>query len=256
VTDASLVLAGIPGFATALVRARLSNGPSNASYLIEQGDAAFVLRVDKPEATRLGLDREAEGEVLRALASAGLVEAPLYSAPSQGILLRRFIPGRTWSPDEWRESGKLARLAHVLRKLHALSPAGRPFDPLGAARRYAMQLGTPRAQAVLEAAAKAYAAIPPATPVLCHNDPVCGNILESGDRLILIDWEYAGGGDPFFDLAVVVEHHAVDEQHARGFVAAYLGREPGDDDLGRLDRHCRFYGRLLELWRLRVGETA
>ena len=254
-TDVVAILAGIPGFQAAAFGERLSNGPTNASYRVERGGSSFVLRIDKPAAKRLGLDRAAEGDVLRALVRAGLAAPPLYHDPAQGVLLRRFVPGRALSPVALRDPGMLARIARLLRDVHALPPAGRPFDPLGAARRYAGQLGTPRAQALVEAAAEILADLPAAPPVLCHNDPVCGNILENGDALALIDWEYAGGGDPFFDLAVVTGHHDVDPNTVLGFLAAYLGREPLAEDRMRLAGQRRFYRCLLELWRLRVGES-
>ena len=37
--------------------------------------------------------------------------------------------------------------------------------------------------------------------VLCHNDSHWDNVLDDGDDLWVIDWEYAGMGDPMFDLA-------------------------------------------------------
>jgi thiamine kinase-like enzyme len=36
--------------------------------------------------------------------------------------------------------------------------------------------------------------------VLCHNDPFPTNFLDDG-RVRLLDWEFAGMGDPFYDLA-------------------------------------------------------
>ncbi|MEJ2383752.1 MAG: phosphotransferase, partial [Xanthomonadales bacterium] len=126
-TDARAVLAGIPGFEAAVVRAVLSDGPTNASYRVERGGAEFVLRVDKPAATELGLDRVAEQRVLEALTAAGWIEAPLYSNTADGVLLRRFVPGRTWTRADMTRPDSLARLAVRLRDLHALPPAGRRF---------------------------------------------------------------------------------------------------------------------------------
>jgi thiamine kinase len=255
VTDARAILAGISGFEAAVIRAVLSDGPTNASYRVERAGEQFVLRVDKPAAEELGLDREAERHVLETLANAGLAEAPLYADTDRGVLVRRFEPGRTWTRDDMIRPDALAGLADLLRNVHALPPAGQRFDPLGAAHAYAQQVGKPRACRLYEAAAAAFADIEPATPALCHNDPVCGNVLETGDGLRLIDWEYAGIGDPFFDLSVVVEHHGVGSSTARMFLATYLGREPQAEDVTRLERQCRFYGHLLDLWRLRTGQA-
>jgi len=253
VNDPSAVLVSLPGWAEGVVLERLSNGPTNGSYLVERDGERFVLRIDKPEARRLGLNRESERAVLEALAGAGLDRPPLLADPARGLLLRAFVPGRAWRFEELHEPGNLARLAGLLRRVHALPPAGRPFDPLGAAARYADQVGTARARERYEAAANAFAHIGPAAPALCHNDPVCGNVLETDGGPMLIDWEYAGIGDPFFDLAVVVRHHGVAAEAAQAFFAAYLGREPAAAETRRLERQCAFYACLLDLWRLRTG---
>ena len=71
--DVRAILGGVPGFETASVRAVLSDGPTNASYRVERDGMDLVLRVDKPAAAELGLDRSAEHRVLQALAVAGLI---------------------------------------------------------------------------------------------------------------------------------------------------------------------------------------
>jgi thiamine kinase len=246
-----MILQSIPGFSTARVTEQLSTGPTNHSFRVERGDESFVLRIDTTEAKRLGRDRAAEKQVCEAIATAGLGPAPMMFDAERGIYLRPFLAGRAWTKADLENPAKLERLAGLLRQVHALPPAGRIFEPLEFARRYADQLDTPRSHEVYEQVAAASAAIEPVSPVLCHNDLVCQNVLE-GQALALIDWEYAGMGDPFFDLAVVVQHHGLGEGLARHFLAAYLGRQPGKDDSRRLDLQRRFYQALLELWNLRV----
>ena len=245
------VLESIPGFAGARVAEQLSDGPTNNSYLVARDDGKYVLRLDKPEAARLGLDRHSEKEVIEVVAEAGLGQEPVYLDVSAGVYLRPFIPGRTWTKEDLEQAGNLERLAGLLRSLHALSPAGRIFEPLAAAARYAGQVGTAQANRAYAAAADACSRIEPFTPALCHNDLVCHNVLE-GQGLTLIDWEYAGVGDPYFDLAVVVEHHGLEDGLARGFLAAYLGGEIQGEHWPRLQKQRRFYRQLLVLWKMRV----
>ena len=145
-------------------------------------------------------------------------------------------------------------LALLLRSLHALPAVGRAFKPLKAAGRYARQIGTVDAGKLFERAALAHTLIEPYTPVLCHNDLFCENIIEC-DGLTLIDWEYAGPGDPFFDLAIVVQHHGLKAGPAGHLLWAYLQHEPRRADHERLAKQCRFYQALLDLWNLRVGAT-
>lgn len=247
-------LASIPGFSHARVESQLSNGPTNASYLLENSGQSFVLRLDKPEANKLGLDRFNEKQVCEAVAEAGLALPPIHFDPAAGVYLRKFIPGRSWTTSDLVVAANRERLARLLRRLHRIEPVGKDFDPLAAARRYAAHSGGDRARSILLEAESLAAdpALEPVARVLCHNDLVCGNILE-GQQLMLIDWEYAAIGDPFFDLAVVVRHHGLDESAAMDFLAAYLGREVGQRDAQRLAQQCAFYHCLLQLWNLRVA---
>lgn len=249
--DPLTALESIPGFAGARVVSQLSDGPSNDSYEVERGGERFVLRLDKPEAVLLGLDRQAENDICETLAKAGLGYPPVYFEPDSGIYLRRFLPGKTWTCRDLHQPQNLVRLASLLRCLHALPPVDKPFEPLQAAVRYAEQLETCEAQQVCAELIDRHSEIENATQALCHNDLVAGNILD-GEKLMLIDWEYAGTGDPFFDLAIVVQHHRLGDELARKFLEAYLQAEASAADLSRLESQCRFYQALLDLWHLRV----
>lgn len=250
--DPRLLLETIPGFAGARVLSQLSDGPSNNSYEVEQGGDSFVLRIDKSAAVQLGLNRHAEKQVCLRLAEAELVPQPVYYDAGAGVYLRRFVPGRTWARQDLDDPRKLERLAILLREVHSLSPAGIPFEPLLAAARYAKQMDTPEASLLYDEAARYFTAFEPLSPVLCHNDLVCQNMIEN-EKLQLIDWEYAGVGDPFFDLAVVVQHHELEKGLARHFLDAYLQEEAPEADIIRLEAQCRFYQSLLNLWNLRVA---
>jgi thiamine kinase len=252
VSDPRAVLARIPGFAAGRVESRLASGVTGESFHVTRNGESYVLRIDTPEAARLGLDREAERAVYGTLAASGLAPDLVHADPVGGILLRPFVPGRAWTPADLQRPENLQRLAVVLRRLHSLPPAGWAFDPLAAARRYADQVGTARADDLFERVAEAFGALEPDTPALCHNDLVCRNIL-SGERGVwLIDWEYAGTGDPYFDLAVVVQHHDLGDELARILLQAYLGRQAESAHEQRLAAQCRFYRELLNLWNLRL----
>lgn len=251
--DPYAVLDSIGGFAGARVLSQLSCGPTNNSYEVEQGGERFVLRIDKSEAARLGLDRQAEKEVCESLASAGLASPPVYFEPESGIYLRGFLPGKTWTRRDLLSAQNLARLAQLLRRLHASPLAGKPFDPLQAAVRYSDCVGTAEAAQLCDGLIKRHSEIEKAAQTLCHNDLVAGNILDDG-KLMLIDWEYAGIGDPFFDLAIVTQHHRLDSVRVKQFLDSYLQADASAADLTRLETQRRFYQSLLDLWQLRTAD--
>ncbi len=256
--DPEAVLAALPAFAGATVHRQLSDGPTNASFQVGHEGRAYVLRIDKPGASRLGLDRTNEERLSRAAAAAGLAPQIVYSEPGQGILLREFLPGRSWTGRDLQNSDNLAWLARRLERLHALDVEADPFDPVRAARRYTGQLATPEAARLLDRLEHLAADIgAPERPAPCHNDLLAQNLLEVDSEpasLVLIDWEYAAPGDPWFDLATVIQHHHLPAPLSSAFIEAYLHRSPTPAELEHLGQQRRFYQHLLDLWNMRVKE--
>jgi thiamine kinase-like enzyme len=94
----------------------------------------------------------------------------------------------------------------------------------------------------------------PSRLCLCHNDLNSTNILDTGS-LYLIDWEYAAIGDPYFDLATIIQHHGLVEGQVECLLAAYKDRV-SDEDRHHLRRYCTLYDRVLVLWLLAIGCNA
>ncbi|MEJ8567730.1 choline/ethanolamine kinase family protein [Elongatibacter sediminis] len=245
----------IPGFAHARVLGQLADGPASASWLVENAEGRFVLRVDTPQTKDLGLDRAAETEVQAAVAQAGLTPPVVFSAPDRGVSLRPHLEGRAWTAADLDSDTNLKRVAALLGKLHALPPVGPRFEPGRAIRRYADSMGTPDARKRADEANVLLAELrdPPPRECLCHNDPVAGNLIDDGEHLWPIDWEFAGIGDPMFDLAVVMEHHGLAPSLREGLLHAYLCREPRHTEVLRMNAWCHFYRILLHVWNRRIG---
>jgi thiamine kinase len=87
---------------------------------------------------------------------------------------------------------------------------------------------------------------------LCHNDVHHLNVVDDG-RLWLIDWEYAGIGDPYFDLASVCSYHGFGEELRVALLRAYLGVVP-TAALERLQQMCWLFDYIRDLW-FSVRET-
>ena len=60
----------------------------------------------------------------------------------------------------------------------------------------------------------------------CHNDLLAANFIHGGERLWLVDWEYAGMGDPAFDLANFAVNNGLDEAGDDELLGAYGGGDP------------------------------
>jgi thiamine kinase-like enzyme len=209
-------------------------------------EARYVLRVAGDESGCLGIDREAEVACSRAAAQAGVGPEILAYLPEHGALLRQFIEGRILQPEEVRQPEHLARLVAALRRYHDGPPGAGRFCAFATIRSYHEQArargvafpdSMDDALAILGRMEKAAEAARAATLAPCHNDLLAANFIAHAHKegLSIIDWEYAGMGDRFFDLgnlSVNNEFTPVDDEQ---LLALYFGRATAED-LPRLQR--------------------
>ena len=84
------------------------------------------------------------------------------------------------------------------------------------------------------------------TPCLCHNDVHHLNVID-GDSLRLIDWEYAGVGEPLFDLASVSVYHRYRRSQRERLLSAYAAPS-GAVSWQRLELACWLFDYIRDLW--------
>jgi thiamine kinase-like enzyme len=215
-------LARVPKWASAhdLKVAPLGGGITNHNYRVDVGSQAYVLRVAGENTDLLGINREHEYAASLAAGRLGIGPEVIYFIQPEGYLVTRFIPGRPVLPEEMRQPETIRLAAEALKKVHSLPAIPGEFwvphivaDYTRTAQRCGVDfpanfdwlLGR------LRQAEAALTAKPPAFRP-CHNDLLNENFLFDG-QLRILDWEYAGMGDPFFDLAnFSVNHEFTDEQ--------------------------------------------
>ena len=218
-----------PALADMKLIRRLGGGVGwNETWLAARGDEGLIVRFDTPVVCRLGLDRASEAGVLRSIQGRGLGPEPVFADPRRGLLVTRRLPGRACTPAMLRSPQMLRALGSLLRRLHetvAPPSAAAPLDLARSLADYAAVVGGVRARRAARSGVRSLKAAAGSgrSPALCHNDPVAQNVLR-GRSLRLIDWEFAAPGDPLFDVAVVVGHHGLPEEHARILLMAARGR--------------------------------
>jgi thiamine kinase-like enzyme len=57
----------------------------------------------------------------------------------------------------------------------------------------------------------------------CHNDLLTANFIDDGNRIRIVDWEYAGMGDVFFDLANFTVNNGLGGDESTELLRAYFG---------------------------------
>jgi thiamine kinase-like enzyme len=257
--DLAAKLGRIPQFLVELPTSvtRLA-GLTNVNYLVEHATGRYVLRVPG-EGTAEYIDRRSEEVAARAAADCGVNAEVVFFDPADGLMLTRFVDGAT-TMDASRfaaDPGAVARAADVLRRLHTASaPFATDFGLFAMIDEYKGLLAAKGAalpdgyDEVHEQAGAACAALAahPVPLVACHCDPLCENFLDTGERMYLIDYEYAGNNDPMWDLGdLSVEGGFTPEQDA-ALLRAYFGGEPPADGVGRMVVYKALCDLLWTLW--------
>jgi thiamine kinase-like enzyme len=208
----------------------LPGGITNRNFLVQDCDQRYVARVGA-ELHILGVDRRNELECHRAAESLGIAPPLIYG--ENGVLVSRFIPSRTLDAAGTREPGFATRLAKILRQLHDgwdyLTGDLLFFSPFQTSRTYvatSRRIGAELPSDIdemLEATRKLSRTISPYVPVLCHNDMLPANVLDDGQRVWVVDWEYAGMGNRLFDLAGISANCGFSDEQDAEFLTSYRG---------------------------------
>jgi thiamine kinase-like enzyme len=202
----------------------LGGGITNRNFEVQADGQKFVLRIGGKDTELLGIDRAAEHVASRVAAELGLGPEVVAFLEPEGYLVTRYVEGEVGKVDvEW--------VGAALRRLHDGPALPGRFDSFRVVEGYratARKHGVP-VPAAYEGAKGIADQIErrrfgaPIRP--CHNDLLDANFIGDGLRVWLVDWEYAGMGDPFFDLGNFAVNHELDERGETALLAAY-----GSDD--------------------------
>jgi thiamine kinase-like enzyme len=211
----------------------LSGGITNRNFRIDAAgtDDRWVIRLAGNDTHLLGISREVEHAATVAAAGVGVgPEVTAFIRP-EGYLVTRFIVGTPVSDEAVHQPETLRRVADSLRRIHdgpAIPGLFVPLRIVEAYRALAMARGVPippeydLANAVGRRIEAAFLANPVELRP-CHNDLLNANFIDDGNRIRIIDWEYAGMGDPFFDLGNFSINHELSPDEDEILLAAYEG---------------------------------
>jgi thiamine kinase len=239
----------VPALKNARLLHRLAGGPTSDSWLLNLGDSKAVMRIDKPLARILGLDRVAELGVLEQVADAGFGPAVIWADPANGMLATEYICGSHWTISDASRPENIERLAVRLRELHSTSINGPILEIAEVAGRYASVAGTAQARE-LHGQVKAMLQLLGNESTgwsFCHNDLGYQNIVDTGE-IMFVDWEYGAMGQPLFDLAGIVRQNRFSKVQANNLQRAYFGASAAKFST-RLQLYSGLYDLLSALWR-------
>jgi len=237
--------------------APLGGGITNRNFVVtDKAKGRFVARLGDDIPVH-GVMRFNELAAARAAHAAGLSPEVVHAEP--GVLVTRHIDGVTFDPDMVRAPENRGRIVELIRRCHTDVPKylrgpSLIFWPFQVIRGYAGALrdadsrlvpALPRLDGIAE---RLEVAVGPVRIVFGHNDLLPGNLMDDGERLWLIDWDYAGFDSPLFDLANLSSNNGFSAEEDAWLLEAYFGHAP-DAGLDRSFRAMRCASLLREaLW--------
>jgi len=216
-----------------LVLTAISGGITNRNFLVTPGDGddRYVIRLGGNDTHLLGISREVEHAATVAAAGVGVGPEVVAFIRPEGYLVTRFIVGEAVSLEQVHERPTIGRVVDSLRRIHegpAIPGLFVPFRIVEAYRALAISHGVSipaawdRAHEASRRIERAFLEAPIELRP-CHNDLLNANFIDDGQRIRIVDWEYAGMGDPFFDLGNFSVNHELSPEEDTWLIEAYDG---------------------------------
>jgi thiamine kinase-like enzyme len=218
----------------------LHGGITNTNYVATVDGGRYVVRVPGERTELLGIDRANEAEAAYRAAALGIGPPVVGELPEIGTLITGLVPGHHLEPAPF--IARLGEVVPLLRRFHQSGPLAGAFPIHRVVEWHARDAAAygvqpPAAYERLHHEStrieRAFASAP-MDPVPCHNDLLPGNLLfedaategerfgEAG-RVWLLDFEYAGMNDRFFDLGNVSVNCGLDPAAEEALLTAYFG---------------------------------
>lgn len=212
----------------------LSGGITNLNFKVVDAERPFFVRVGEDFPVHL-IQRDQEYAAARAAWAAGVAPEVVYTG--EGAMVLRFVEGRTLDEHSVRDPDMLARIVPLIRQCHRTVPEhlrgpALMFWVFHAIRHYAGELrerGSPyddKLDAFRRQAAELEQVIGRVEIVFGHNDLLPANFIDDGERLWLIDYDYAGFNSPLFDLGGLASNAELPPWLETEMLTQYYGNPP------------------------------
>jgi thiamine kinase-like enzyme len=230
--DLAVVVSAVPEWNGLDISATvLSLGITNRNYKVEIGGEAFVVRLPGRDTELLGIDRATERDAAQAAAAAGVAPEVFGYVAERRALITRFVEADPLPPEDLERDEVLDAVVTSMKAIHAMPLLRSTFDAFDVVREYrrtASDRGVSIPDAYEEAlgaadAIRAAFETAPMPACSCHNDLLNANLLMRGGQVVIVDYDYAGVGDRFFDLGNIAINNGMSQEAQRRLLEKYFG---------------------------------
>ncbi len=218
----------------------LDGGITNTNFTVDDQGELFVVRVGDDIPIH-GVMRFNEIAAARAAHAAGISPEIVYSA--NGVFIMRFIEGRTLTEPKIREIKNLERIIHLIYTCHHEIPKhfrgpALVFWPFHVCRNYMITAREGKSRAIdllprfFDINEELEKTVGEIKLVFGHNDLLAANFIDDGERLWLLDWDYAGYNSALFDLANLSSNNDLSPKQEEKMLEFYY-QQPVTDRLRR-----------------------
>lgn len=216
---------------------RLMGGMSNYTYVVEVNTTLYTFRIPGKKADKF-VDRNVENDNIELVSQLGLNNETIYLDTVTGYKIAKYIEGVPVS-----ELSPLDYLEQASKVLHSIHESGlsskhdySPLDRLSLYENHTKEYNHVHSERYKELKQRFLDLkeeyMDESRLTLSHGDSQISNFVVTPDNTLkLMDWEFAGNNDPFYDIACFGNN---DFNHALALLPVYLGKEPTVNEYNRL----------------------
>ena len=218
----------------------ITGGITNRNFVAEDTTGKYFVRLGEDIALHQ-IMRFNELAASKAAHAAGISPRVHFSQP--GAMVLDFVEGKTLNAEDVRDEQRLVRILDLIKRCHRDVPRhwrgpALVFWVFQVVRDYAATLVEDNSRYAAETttflriADELERCVGDIELVFGHNDLLPANFLDDGERLWLIDYDYAGFNSPLFDLGGLASNNELDSSQEAMMLEHYFQRAP-DEGLWR-----------------------
>ncbi len=231
-----------------------NKGLTNFNYRVITEHFDVIVRIPRSDSSNIVYRKhEALAHIL--INQTHLDIETIFYDPNNGMKITEFIPDlKTFN--DYHGNDRIARTAKLMRDLHQINQCiGVQFNPIERYQKYRsfvknQMISDELAEQIISGISSINRPL-----TLCHNDWVPGNICFTPNKDYLIDYEYAGDNDPFFDVMSFITENDLSQAEIDEFIQCYFGRIPSKSEEELLICYKQFHNLLWCTWACMMYES-